>query len=63
VEFNSKVTYTLIDFEPEIKLTFSVYNMFNSFQDDFDLGAHRDSGYIYGAVRPRTFSVGVSTAI
>lgn len=63
LEFNAKLGYTLIDMEPEIKLTLSVYNIFDSFQDDFDLGAYRDAGYIYGPVRPRTVTIGVSTAI
>ena len=36
-----------------------VQNIFNSFQDDFDSGADRDSGYIYGPTLPRTFFFGV----
>ncbi len=63
IEFNTKFAYTLIEMEPEIKLTFSIYNILDSFQDDFDLGAYRDAGYIYGPVRPRTFTIGLSTAI
>ena len=34
-------------------------NILNSFQRDFDSGADRDSGYIYGPTLPRTFFFGV----
>ena len=36
-----------------------VQNIFNSFQNDFDSGADRDSGYMYGPTLPRTFFFGV----
>ena len=36
-----------------------IQNIFNSFQRDFDHGADRDSGYIYGPTLPRTFYLGV----
>ena len=36
-----------------------VQNIFNSFQNDFDCGADRDSGYMYGPTLPRTFFFGV----
>ena len=36
-----------------------IQNIFNSFQDDFDSGADRDSGYMYGPTIPRTFFFGV----
>lgn len=42
-----------------VELSGGVQNMFNSFQDDFDTGALRDSDYLYGPNRPRTFFVGV----
>lgn len=31
-----------------------VKNLTNAFQDDFDTGRNRDSGYIYGPGAPRT---------
>ena len=37
-----------------IQLNAGVQNIFNSFQNDFDSGAHRDSGYMYGPTLPRT---------
>ena len=42
-----------------LQLNAGVQNVFNSFQDDFDSGADRDSGYIYGPTLPRTFFFGV----
>jgi outer membrane receptor for ferrienterochelin and colicins len=42
-----------------VELSGGVQNIFNSFQDDFDTGALRDSDYVYGPNRPRTFFVGL----
>ena len=42
-----------------LQLNAGVQNIFNSFQNDFDSGADRDSGYIYGPTLPRTFFFGV----
>ena len=50
-----------IDFNENFMTTFfaGVRNIFNSFQDDFDVGPMRDSDYIYGPAAPRTFFFGV----
>jgi len=50
-----------IDFNENFMVTFSggVRNLFNSYQDDFDIGSGRDSDYVYGPNLPRTFFVGV----
>ena len=42
-----------------LQINAGVQNIFNSFQNDFDSGADRDSGYIYGPTLPRTFFFGV----
>ncbi len=34
-----------------------VQNVFNSFQDDFQTGPTRDSDYVYGPARPRTYFI------
>lgn len=49
------------DFSENFMTTFSigVKNMFNSFQDDFDIGPTRDSDYVYGPGTPRTFFIGL----
>jgi outer membrane receptor for ferrienterochelin and colicins len=59
-ELNSKVTYELkLDDRFHLDIFGGVQNIFNSFQEDFDRGADRDAGYVYGPVRPRTFFAGV----
>ena len=42
-----------------LQLNAGLQNIFNAFQNDFDSGADRDSGYIYGPTLPRTFFLGV----
>ena len=42
-----------------VTLTGGVTNLFNSYQDDFDIGPTRDSDYIYGPDSPRTIFFGV----
>ena len=42
-----------------LQLNAGVQNMFNSFQNDFDSGTDRDSGYIYGPTLPRNFFFGI----
>ncbi len=37
-----------------------VKNIFNAYQDDFDIGKNRDSNFVYGPAQPRTFFVGLS---
>ena len=36
-----------------------VTNIFNSFQDDFDIGPGRDSDYVYGPDAPRAIFFGL----
>ena len=42
-----------------VTITGGVTNLFNSYQDDFDIGPTRDSDYIYGPDTPRTVFLGV----
>lgn len=46
-----------------IQLNGGVKNIFNSYQNDFDQGADRDAGYIYGPALPRTFFLGLKLGI
>ncbi len=63
-EHNLKVSYTFrSDHHFKAELFAGVQNIFNSYQDDFDLGADRDAGYVYGPLRPRTFFVGLKFGI
>ena len=64
-------------FDASVKLTYSfkvlnrvsldvsagISNIFNSYQNDFDKGVDRDSGYIYGPSLPRSANVGISFSI
>ncbi len=42
-----------------LQLYGGVQNLFGSYQKDFDRGADRDSGYVYGPSLPRSWFVGV----
>jgi outer membrane receptor for ferrienterochelin and colicins len=59
-ENNIKLAYT-VRTKDEYRVEFfgGVQNIFNSYQSDFDIGADRDAGYVYGPLRPRTFFVGL----
>lgn len=43
----------------KLQLNAGVQNIFNAFQNDFDQGPDRDSGYIYGPATPRSIYLGV----
>lgn len=59
-ENNIKIAYTIKAKEDfKVQLFSGVQNIFNSFQNDFDLGAERDAGYVYGPLRPRTIFMGL----
>lgn len=60
-EVNAKIGYIIesnkLGFDLEIYG--GIKNIFNEYQDDFDLGKNRDSNYIYGPALPRTFFIGL----
>jgi len=60
LDMNLKAEYHT-DVSENFQMTFSggVKNIFNSYQDDFDIGPLRDSDYIYGPGNPRTFFIGI----
>lgn len=58
-ELGAKLAYD-VDFAGVcMQFNVGVQNLFNSFQKDFDKGASRDSGYIYGPGAPRSYFAGV----
>ena len=60
LDMTAKVSYLFKPLEYfNIELTAGVQNIFNSYQDDFEIGALRDSDYIYGPNRSRTFFIGI----
>ena len=42
-----------------VSLFLGVYNVLDSYQKDLDKGMDRDSGYVYGPARPRSFYLGI----
>ncbi len=59
-ELNLKGAYHFhLQDQLHLELNGGIQNLFNSFQDDFDIGPGRDSNYIYGPARPRTFFIGL----
>ncbi len=59
LDLGTKVSYTFnLVKASQLELYVGVNNLLNSFQKDFDLGAARDSGYMYGPLLPRTGYMG-----
>ncbi len=59
-----KLTYNIpISLGTTLQLNGGVQNMLNSYQNDFDQGALRDAGYIYGPSLPRTYFVGLKISM
>lgn len=61
IENNIKVSYQFNWLEKGvgIEIYTGLQNIFNEYQDDFDTGKNRDSGYVYGPARPRTVFAGL----
>ncbi|MCY1720590.1 TonB-dependent receptor [Prolixibacteraceae bacterium Z1-6] len=61
METNIKLAYTfeLKRIDSSIELFGGFTNLFDDFQDDFDSGKNRDSGYVYGPSKPRSVFFGV----
>ena len=41
-----------------LSLHAGINNLLDDYQEDFDTGANRDVGYVYGPRMPRTYTVG-----
>ncbi|MEZ4827890.1 MAG: TonB-dependent receptor [Bacteroidia bacterium] len=63
-EINSRINYRILTGKkgPGLEISGGVQNIFNSYQRDFDTGPYRDSNYVYGPSRPRTFFLGLKIA-
>ena len=57
-DMNIKLSYDIPLKQVTMQLNTGVQNIFNAYQKDFDPGASRDAGYIYGPNLPRSFFVG-----
>ncbi len=53
-DFGAKLSYTMKLSGASMELSAGVKNLFNAYQDDFDVSEDRDPAYIYGPVNPRT---------
>lgn len=59
-DLNFKASYDFpISGTTVLQVNAGVQNIFNAYQDDFDKGGDRDSGYMYGPGIPRSFFAGV----
>jgi outer membrane receptor for ferrienterochelin and colicins len=45
--------------QTELRIYAGIVNIFNQYQDDFDIGIYRDAGYVYGPRQPRTINIGL----
>ncbi|MBR5821085.1 MAG: TonB-dependent receptor [Alistipes sp.] len=60
LDCNLRLQYAVKLFgDVEMDLYGGVKNLFDAYQSDFDLGAERDSGYVYGPMMPRSWFLGV----
>lgn len=63
-DLNLKLSYDFkLNSSAVFQLNGGVQNIFNSYQNDFDKGEFRDSGYIYGPALPRSFLFGLKVVI
>lgn len=61
---NLKLTYEIpLRGSACLDLSAGIMNIFNAYQNDFDRGYLRDSGYIYGPMMPRSITAGISFRI
>lgn len=61
LETNLKISYTLNAkrLDSSVEIFGGAGNLFDQYQEDFDSGKNRDSGYIYGPAKPRNFFIGL----
>lgn len=60
-ELSAKFGYTIKvkQLQSKIELYAGVKNIFNAYQNEFDIGKNRDSNFVYGPAQPRTFFIGL----
>lgn len=62
-DLNWKIAYTLSFNGSDVEVNMGIQNIFNAYQKDFDKGAERASGYMYGPSLPRSFFVGAKLSL
>lgn len=64
IDINLKCSYDFKLFnDVDLQLNAGILNIFNAYQKDFDKGAERDSGYIYGPTMPRSLFAGIKISL
>ena len=58
LDYTFRLTNTI-----NLELSAGIKNIFDSYQSDIDLGAGRDSAYIYGPSMPRTYFIGIKFSL
>ena len=63
-DFGFKLGYTFsLSKLLKLEINVGIKNILDSYQSDLDLGAGRDSAYIYGPALPRTYFFGVKLSL
>lgn len=64
LDINFKCAYDFKLFNyVDLQVNAGILNIFNAYQNDFDKGAERDSGYIYGPTMPRSLFAGIKVSL
>lgn len=58
-DMGARLRYTARLNNSQVQVFAGVKNIFNAYQNDFDLGEDRDPGYLYGPALPRTIYFGI----
>jgi len=60
-EWSAKLGYTfgLQNVDANMEIYGGVKNLFNAYQESFDIGKNRDSNFVFGPAQPKTFYIGV----
>lgn len=51
--------WELENLDTELEIFGGIQNILNKYQNDFDSGKYRDSNFVYGPSRPRTYFIGL----
>lgn len=60
-ELSAKLAYDwkLEKIKASVEIYGGIKNIFNAYQNDFDIGKNRDSNFVFGPAQPRTFFIGL----
>lgn len=60
-ELSGKIDYSisLKNINSKLKVYIGIKNMFDAYQEEFDVGKNRDSNFVFGPAQPRTYFLGL----